>query len=48
MIRLLDQQCALYERLLPPVALEKARAAHPTFKPRKQPGKTARPPAKSD
>jgi hypothetical protein len=34
--------------LLPPIALDKARAAHPAFKSRKHSGKIARAPTKSD
>jgi hypothetical protein len=48
MIRLLDQQCALYERMLPAHSLEKARVLQPTSKAKKQLGKVTRLPAKSD
>jgi hypothetical protein len=48
MIRLLDQQCALYERMLPVHSLEKARATQPASKAKKQTGKVIRLPAKSD
>jgi hypothetical protein len=48
MIRLLDQQCALYERLLPVHAIEKSNAGQPATRVRKQAGKTLRVPGNSD
>jgi hypothetical protein len=48
MIRLLDQQCALYERMLPQHSLDHARAAQPAPKAKKLLGKASRLAVKSD